>query len=407
MLLVGACSLGNTEEDSLHLVFDPLYYSSVEPFTSGERALQGSNACFDIFRVRTADDWIGADPPCHDITLAGAPIEEGHCDNLEELGELLLEFTPRDDCPHPELEGQLVPDRFRMQVIPIDGLRAQLEWVPELSALRWLDPGPRGSFPDDLVPLPPEPVRLVPNVVVPFPIDVIDATGDLVAWSPERGRVYETSAGGPRQELLFEEGTWPIRTAPGERTTITLELDGTELPVAEVIATPVDEAASIEIVVGYNAPPQDDPERAMPPYAARAMVRDAEGRVIYGSPVRWTLLEGHLALDSSNDIANGLLEYTGLSDACDPPPSAPTERRAIVRAELEGLSDEVELEWTAMPVLDDEFEPDPACQRVGSPLEERGCGCALPRERMPGPYWLVVLATAFLRRRGPRARSSG
>src|SRR5690606_9426619 len=102
MLLVGACTLGNTEERSLHLTFGPLYCSSVESVVSGERALQGSTACFAIFRVRTTDDWVAADPPCHDITLAGDPIEEGHCQNLEELGGLLLEFTPRDDCPHPE-----------------------------------------------------------------------------------------------------------------------------------------------------------------------------------------------------------------------------------------------------------------------------------------------------------------
>ncbi|MFY0540252.1 hypothetical protein [Nannocystis pusilla] len=109
------------------------------------------------------------------------------------------------------------------------------------------------------------------------------------------------------------------------------------LPVVEVVATPVEQAASLEIVAAF----------AHEPLGARAIVRDGEGRVIVGAPVTWSLVEGELALATVNEFTPP--EYTMIGDDCVPPPTAPESRRAVLRAQLGELSDELEIEWTAKP----------------------------------------------------------
>ena len=402
LLLVPACIEGNTEERSLVLRLLPLHYSAVDPLASGSRVLAGSRACVEVAWIRDGEEWVELSSPgsCYAITVDGAPFADGDCLELDTPAEHLIEYTPLDACPFDRIRDDIVPDRLRLQVVPNDGLRARLEWYLELSALRWYDPGP---FPEDLVPAHDEPLRLVPGVEAAFPINVIDAAGERVAWELPQSRLLETRVGAAPRELTplqdYDE-LFPVSIAPGERSTLSLELAGVELPVAEVIATPAEAAASLEIVVAYGGGI---------PRTARAMVRDGEGRVIYGAPVEWTLVEGELAMGPIDDYTPlPLPEYTLVGDLCVPPPSAPEPRRAIVRAQLGELVEEVELEWTAMPEQepsDEPFEPSARCQQAGladDGLGDRGCGCST---RSPSPLgawsWLGWLALAAVRHRRP------
>jgi MYXO-CTERM domain-containing protein len=188
-----------------------------------------------------------------------------------------------------------------------------------------------------------------------------------------------------------------------------LEVGDELFPLAEVVATPAEEAASIEVVAGYFEGH---------PFGARALVRDGEGHVIYGAPVEWSLVEGELALHPF-DITPLPPEYTMIDDACVPPPTAAEPRRAILRAQLGALSDELELEWTAMPpetASEEPFAPAKTCVRgTNTPddpaepgeddsLGDRGCNCAsTPGAGLGGWAWLLLLL-GLGRRRGRAAQ---
>jgi len=325
---------------------------------------------------------------------------------LDQLGTLQIDYTPRADCPFEEVASDLVADRFLLEVVPNDGLRAGLEWHMELSAKRWMESA--GPVPADLIPAADEPLRLVPGVEVTFPINVLDAAGERVGWDRSQGRVLEARDGGAPRELAPSEDSdtlWPVSIGAGQQSTLSLEIAGTVLPVAEVVATPAEQAASIEIVAAYYDAP----------FGARAIVRDGEGRVILGAPVAWSLVEGELGLAPFDGHVPP--EYTALIDDCLPPPTTAEPRRAILRAQLGTLSDELELEWTVLPpkvIGDEPFEPGSACVRgtgrPGEPAEDdgigdRGCSCASGagdgREGLP---WLMIIALAVGRRRLGRGR---
>lgn len=410
LLSAVSCTTVLTEEDSLQLSVEPLFYSYVEGPASGSRVLQGSQACISISRFQALDtnDW----DACYAITKAGEVSSDEACVMLDQLGEMVVEYTPLDDCPIEELASEAVPDRYRLEVVPPDGLRARLEWWREELSLRSLHAGP-GSFPADSVPAIDQPLRLVPDVTVLFPLVLVDAMDGHVAYDHARARVLEERAGASRELAPFVDDTdqFPLRIGAGERSTITLALPSGEVPVVEVIATPVETAASLEIVVAYD--PGTEPSRWAAPQGARAIVRDAEGQVIYGAPVEWTLVEGHLvAAPWADSEVPSAPEYLAIEDSCVPPPIAPETRHAIVRAQLGELVDEVELEWTAVPEdepSDEAFAADPACQLAPAPDSpaSRGCECSVEASGAGATFWSVASIWALMGLRRRRRATSG
>ncbi|WP_224196736.1 MYXO-CTERM sorting domain-containing protein [Nannocystis pusilla] len=399
-LAASGCTGPNSEDGHLHVSLRPLFYSAVHQ-PSGLRALLGSKVCFDAGIPASDDTWFEGIEACYDMAIAGVPIADGDCVILDQPSGVRIDYTPRADCPFDEAEFELLPDRFRVEGVPVDGLRARLEWHMEHWAEHLAER--LSSRPADLIPGADEPLRLVPDVLVGFPINVIDAAGERVGWDLSQGRVLEAKGGDPARTLAPIEDTdalWPVRVGAGEQSTLTLEVAGAVLPVATVVATPVEQAASLEIVAAVG----DEP------FGARAIVRDGEGRVILGAPVEWSLVEGELALMPVDDFTPP--EYTIVADDCVPPPTAAESRRAVLRARLGELSDELEIEWTAMPpeeVRDEPFSPNPACQRGTGPagddgLGDRGCNCASTAGAGGGSgAWLAALALML----GARRRRSG
>ncbi|MDC0672381.1 hypothetical protein [Nannocystis radixulma] len=400
-LAASGCTSANSEDGHLYVFLRPLFYSAVHQ-PSGLRALLGSKVCFDAGIPESGDTLFDGIEACYDMAIAGVPIVDGDCVSLDQPSGVQVDYTPRADCPVEEAELELLPDRFRVEGVPVDGLRARLEWHME----HWAEHlGERlSSRPADLIPDADEPLRLVPDVVVGFPVNVIDAAGERVGWDLSQGRVLEAKGGDPARTLTPLEDAdtlWPVRVGAGEQSTITLEVAGAVLPVATVVATPVEQAASLAIVAAFSGEP----------FGARAIVRDGEGRVIVGAPVEWSLVEGELVLTSVDDFTPP--EYTIIADDCVPAPAATESRRAVLRARLGELSDELEIEWMAMPpeeVSDEPFSPDPACQRGTGPagdggLGDRGCNCA-SRASAGGGSW-TWLAALTLMLGGRRRRSGG
>jgi hypothetical protein len=419
LFALAACDVVESEEETLDLSTRPLFYSTVEPLVSGSRALQGSRMCLEVSGIVAGGEYHMISPfeACYAITHGGEPFEDGRCVDLDEPGEALFEYVPLASCPFEGVADLVVPDRYRLQVVAADGLRGRLEWWQEDAAERWLDPGPRGSFPADWVPRADEPLQLVPGVEVSLPVVIVDATDERVAWNLEEGRVYDSpDDGGSWAELVASSEYpeyFPVVVGEGERRIVELRLPGQALAVAEVVATPADAAASIEIVVGYGPGVETEPERWLAPAGARAVVRDAEGRVVLGAPVRWTLVEGHLVMGPTYAELGTPPEYLGLADDCEPPPATAQLRHATLRAELGTLlMDEVELEWTALPEdepSDDPFEPSTACQRGidAGELQGRGCGCTTPGTGRAGwlAWGLLVLGAMRACRRAVRSSS--
>jgi hypothetical protein len=406
LLTLVACTVAESEEQTLDLSTQPLFYSAAEPFVSGSRVLEGSRACLSIDGVLVGDRWWIDSPfdQCYAVTLDGESIEHGACVTLDVPGEIVYDYAPLATCPIDDIADLIIPDRYRLQVVASDGLRGRLEWYNEAAAERWLSPGPRGSFPSNWIPPAGAPLRLVPGVDVPFAVNVVDVAGLRAAWSLEQGHVLESRDGGPTRELFSirdYEGYFRVDIDEGEQSTLVLELPGVELPVAEVVATPADTATSIEIVVGYGA--QEDPERWTGPMGARAIVRDADGRIIVGTPVEWRLTEGHLAMGPLDAELGTPPEYLALEDDCEPPPEAPETRCAVLEATLDDgrLSGRVELEWTALPddePSDEPFEPNPACQ-LGLQDDSYTDECTCKTDR--GPSWLAwaAMTLGFMSRR--------
>lgn len=413
LLVLAACNVAESEEGTLDLSTRPLFYSATETFASGSRVVQGSRMCVEIQGALLEDRWwAGEFDGCYGITLDGQAVDYGSCVGLDELGEALFEYTPLATCPFEDVAPLLVPDRYRLAVIASEDVqRGRLEWWQEATAERLLDPGPRGSFPADWIPAADEALQLVPDVEVSFPVVLLDATGEHVAWDIGEGEVVETRNGELRSLAAIPDypGYFSVGIGEGERSELAFVGFGVERPVAEVVATPATAAASLEIVVGYGQGVEPEPERWTEPYGARAIVRDGEGRVIFGAPVEWTLVEGHLVTGPLDPELGTPPEYLGISDACEPPPAAPQARRATLRAELGALVDEVELEWTALPdeePSDEPFMPDPACQRGGEAdgLDDGGCGCTTrPAGGSGWLAWGLVLLGA-VRRRGALGR---
>src|SRR5690606_30380338 len=218
--------------------------------------LQGSRACFTVETVHEADSSTVIAQGCHNVEITGKQVSEDNCVILEETGPLQVDFTPRSGCSFPFEDlgaeaPELPADRFRLEVVAIDGLRAGLEWQLEASAIRWLEDTPAVAA---LIPAASEPLRLVPDVEVVFPINVLNEAGERVAWDLSQGRVLERRDGAAARELSPSEGEdswWPVSVKARERSTISLAVGGAELPVVEVVATPVEQARSIEIVAAY------------------------------------------------------------------------------------------------------------------------------------------------------------
>lgn len=392
----------------MDLSLQPLFYSAAAPLQTGVQVLQGSSLCLGVFAVLQADGGWLIDPPrsCYDVWVGDEHWQLDDCLVLDQLGEVSIEFEPVE-CGPPDALSELPTDRLRVRVVPPDGLRASLEWYTELQALRWLEVSE--PVPPDLVPPWGEPLQLVPGVEVGFPIVVVDSRAERVAWDLSQGRVLAQAPGQPPRELspiVDHDELWPMRVEPGQTQSITLELAGARLPVVEVVATPASAAASIEVVTG--GPPDGTIA------GARAVVRDEGGRVILGTPVEWRLLEGHLALGPLSDEFPVPPEYLAMADACDPPPSTPQPRRAVLEARLGDLVDRAVVEWIAEPEDepgDEPFEAASQCQRgaldeTEGEVSARGCRCRAGSPGAGGWPWLMAVGVGLARRRRRSPRTS-
>ncbi len=141
------------------------------------------------------------------------------------------------------------------------------------------------------------------------------------------------------------------------------------------------------------------------PAAARAILRDAQGRAIYGAPVVWELA-GNDHLHVLPGPQPGQSGYPGMipvlpgadyaelavDHATAPEGYSWTEQTASITASYGNLSDTVALVWTSQE------EPEPGPETQAPPDEDPpayGCGCSAAPTPPGGAAWLAT-ATVFL-----------
>lgn len=314
-----------------------------------------------------------------------------------EAGTAVWTFTAVP-CAAEDLGFAPVDDRLVVEVVGADDVEGALVATLEEAAEDFVADGTgHGTFPEGWVPAPGEPWRLVAGGTVAVYPRLATVDGGLpVAWQGQGAVVAPEVLEGPVDVVRFENGTAYVQAAAGAEAGLVLAVGGTEVDAGTVVGVDVSEAASMEVAVLYAVGEEGDA-----PFAARAVVRDAEGNPLFGAPVAWSV-DGALAVAPGGE---GLPDYVSFSDACLPPSENYGPRTATLRATLGDLAAELDLAWTPRtePGDDAGWELDPACvvAQVDPLPEDDATACACGTATLPGatlPGLLAALALARRRR---------
>jgi hypothetical protein len=253
-----------------------------------------------------------------------------------------------------------------------------------------------GAFPDDWIVPDGEPFYVVEGGVLPLPVVFQrESDGMKVAWDTTAVEVAVVTIEGEAPDVAVPDPGWITVTPVAGGTSEVQVTDGTEQWVAGTLVGVPAEVASIEVVVALI----DEGEGATSPYAARAVLRDAGGRLLYGAPVSWEMTGGELEFELDDTGVLGP-DYVLLAEACTAPPTdAPETRTATLEARFGGVSASATFEWVAA-VSTAPFVPDPECP--GEPTGDVAEGCTCNQGGVP---WLgIAMVVTTLARRRRRSR---
>ena len=334
---------------------------------------------------------------CVEQTIDGPGVLEDGCLLLQGAGEVTWYLDPTE-CPLQEAGLDLLADQVIFDVAGSEDVTAGIhQWVEEYSE-EDLEPGSGDSFPADWTNPPGEPFGVLAGQRFVFFVRLLaETTGRSVAWAGPEGDVSVRRLTGSFREIdITEEPGWIVlELDSGAEVELVLTVDEQEWIAGRVVAVDEDAPASLEIVAGYLA--QDEAESA--PFGARAVVRDAEGRLIFGTPVTWRVTYGSLAVapwvfEEEEYTSLPGADYTTLRDECVRPSARGGARSVTLEASHGGLTDEVEIAWIGTAYDSDEvWEPSRYCQ-------SSGCSCSAmssPRSGW-GAAVLAALAVVGIRR---------
>ncbi|PRP92825.1 hypothetical protein ENSA5_47380 [Enhygromyxa salina] len=414
---LAACSHWG-EADYLGFGF-PDFVDDLVDFESGDLILRGSPLCPEI-EFRRDDDgtqrYLSGDErealrACFDESISGpAQLDDGGCIHFDGPGEVVWELTP-DSCGdqtermrftvvEPDPAAQLGFDEWRLRLVQESVVEGEVLGLAPGRSVEELQESPGAA-------------RRVFAGQLDAPLLRLDDSGGRVFWMNSDvslelvGEGVEAVAPIPSDDPELNEwvmlGEQPLTLAPGSSGRVRATLASGEVYESpELIAVGLTEAASLDLVVADTY--------------AFADVRDAEGRLIHGAPIEWSVVEGALAITPGSlvwELRTG--EYATLHDGnCEPAPAEPELRRAVVRARLGALEDTIEYEYLVEPIEEPDFgslpEPDEDCMYGEAPEtpetpEEQdepaeGCGCSSEGGGSPlAPLAFGLGVLALLRRR--------
>jgi MYXO-CTERM domain-containing protein len=379
-------------------------------YRSGDRVLVGTTICP---KLDDGDEVLS----CMEEMISGpAQFDDDRCWSLDTPGEVTWTLSPNGECEH---DG----DSIRLQIVePSASLRLGFDdWRERSPSAAWLVQDATaemiglapGRTLADLREDPSAP-RLVINGQLDAPMLRLDDELGRV-WFDEleleivgEGAMEVDPEPNPEGKGLYGDGVHefplpgerPLLLSPSAVVRIRATLPSGEiLESPELISVPPSTAASLDLMVTSASELQ--------PMYAYAEVRDAQGRVLHGAPVEWSVDEGALAVQPGDLTTEARTqEYAVLGLGCEPPPSEPTERHATLIARLGELEDRVEVTWTALPEepdsFNDPFEPDENCMfgdaSEDPDVQDFGCACTSD-ERAPASPGLLLLGLLAIRRR--------
>jgi MYXO-CTERM domain-containing protein len=415
LALTTACASKEFEsdEDQLRFVTPDVtagHFASVDPRESP--VLAGTTMCADITLLTVSGDLAVYD--CFDASVSGPATLEGTCLTFEAPGEVRWSFDPHTlAC---EYGAGLVEDGVSFSVVAPDAVTARRSFpYEELVAAavareddseRYWTTAEGGSVPADAVPLADEPLLWMQGGTADLSV-MVEHEDVPVIWEEAEGRIDVRSDEEP--DPFFEpNGTANVRVSPEERGTgeIVFAFGDNEWSLGTYEVVPRRAADSIEIVAFYSEGADHSG-----PLGARAVVRDADGRPIFGAPVEWGSADATLGI-SVAEPGTGDRSYAVLdAESCLLPSQQEGEHTTTLQARVGGLRAELDVDWTLPPldVSDAELEEEDAAWERGelclgplSPIP--GCGCATGA---PGPAAggavLALISAAFRARRRPRS----
>jgi hypothetical protein len=309
--LLAACNPAglHTQGDQLILIDDLLFTGlgpDAGPYTGRYPVLQGTRVCFDptpagknIERSSGVFTWSQFVTPdldyleCFEVDWAGQELDGDGCFVADQRGTVQIDFEAVA-CAYSESPDFAPVDDFaRFQVYAAEVLTARLEPAAERWAEVFLQPTPGTEWPTEDRPSPGGLIGLAAGSLVTFPVVLEQDPAGLPAayrWGgvldsqervPESGRGYvraSTSAGALAQWSSPSEGLVALEIETDTEVELTLHAGGAQWPVVTIVSVEPEDAATIELVLGWNE---------YVPFAARALVRDADGMLIYGAPIEW------------------------------------------------------------------------------------------------------------------------
>ena len=282
---------------------------------------------------------------CFDQAVAGGELQDG-CVVADGPGYVEWSFTPVD-CPLQDAGASLVPDQVVFSFVAQDATEAAVAQWLEDAAADWFEAGilaqPDGSgFSDALRNPAGEPFRVIADQPFRFWVELHEAvSGEAVAWRLEDGELtIVPTVGGPISAQVEDAAQLEVSVSEGSESEIRLTLGEQTWVAGRVLGVSPSVVDSLDVVAAVYAEGQ---EGAGTPFAARAVLRDADGHAIYGAPIKWTVRGGQLAL-GDNVLTTPGADYVEMADACIDPADT-TPRSMTLKASYKGRSDSVEFSW--------------------------------------------------------------
>ncbi len=366
-------------------------------FESGDAVVAGSRFCPQITRMLSVDVEQSDFDDCFALSAEGpALIDADDCIQFEDASGLAVLRMSSQTCPFGLAVEPLADDSLRFAVT--EPASAQLDYF---RLDRAFADGAPVQVDAELPPPSAGPFRLVGASAMA--LEFSDAAGAGLYWTDD---AVELERDG--QPLELQGDNVQLDPPAADPFSITARVGASQggFTLGPFEAATASEAATLELF-----PIITQSGDSLVPEAVRAVVRDAEGRVLYGAPVEWELTRGELALtpDPLSDpppppSAPLIGDLIAAADACEPPPTGRArERSATISAAIGQASASIELVWERAPVEADDEEPFVPSAYCREPT--RSCACSSRTGRAPPAWGLAALSLlAWTRRRRGGAR---
>ncbi len=349
---------------------------------------------------------------------------ERECIVMEGSGEVRWLLEPVDCALDlTQADGPLEADRVVFTVADPGAVSAGvLQWM-ELYALSDGSLRPEGVITEEDLLQPGDTLRVLAGQHLRIFVLLWDEEHQqIVAWRGAEGdvEVLESQGGyqadrDPYLGLSSSEGWIDLELESGARLDLGVQIRGQRFGGLLVEGVDGGDLASLELVVDYDDFAFEEEDGTVfegdAPSIARAVVRDSEGRQVFGVPVDWRVSGGRLSVEPGASGQQGWLQggdYARIGDACTHPRRLGGERRATLHASYGDLKGDLQMEWSWPEGLFDalyaddpegmreyyrEWEPDERCTGVGC----TGCSSRAGGAGVWG--WLGLLGLGLARRR--------